>query len=143
MVKYPFHIGFCAPSRTIDDVSKYEMIEHYLTDRGAKVTFDETVYRPIKQFGGSETDRLKALMRLVSDSSIDVVMPVRGGYGLSRLLDSIDYDCIARYDPILCGFSDFTALNLAYFAHTGKVSYQGPTGVSFASQVPNLTETSF
>ncbi|MBR2960257.1 MAG: hypothetical protein IKC44_01660 [Burkholderiaceae bacterium] len=47
MVKYPFHIGFSAPSRTIEDVSKYEAIERYLTDRGAKVTFDETVFHPV------------------------------------------------------------------------------------------------
>ena len=143
MVKYPFHIGFCAPSRTIDDDSKYEAIERYLIDRGAKVTFDETVFHPVKQFGGTENDRLAAFMRQIEDPTVDVVMPVRGGYGLSRLLDAIDYEAIARHNPICCGFSDFTAFNLAYLAHTGKVSYQGPTGVSLAASVPDLTETSF
>ena len=77
------------------------------------------------------------------DPTVDVVMPVRGGYGISRLLDAIDYEAIARHNPICCGFSDFTAFNLAYLAHTGKVSYQGPTGVSFAASVPDFTETSF
>ena len=143
MAKYPFHIGFCAPSRTIEDQSKYETIARYLQARDAQVTFDETVFHPVKQFGGTESQRIEALMRQVSDPSIDIVMPVRGGYGFSRLLDSIDFKTIAHHNPILCGFSDFTAFNLAYLAHTGKVSYQGPTGVSFASEVPTLTEDSF
>ena len=143
MAKYPFHIGFCAPSRTIEDQSKYETIARYLQARDAQVTFDETVFHPVKQFGGTECQRIEALMRQVKNPAIDIVMPVRGGYGFSRLLDLIDYETIARHNPILCGFSDFTAFNLAYFAHTGKVSYQGPTGVSFASEVPTLAEESF
>lgn len=143
MVNYPFHIGFCAPSRTIEDASNFEVIERYLSDRGARVTFDETVFHPVKQFGGTDADRLAAFMRMIENETVDIVMPVRGGYGLSRLLDSIDYEAIARREPILCGFSDFTAFNLAYLAHTGKVSYQGPTGVSFTSLVPEVTETSF
>ena len=143
MAKYPFHIGFCAPSRTIEDQSKYETIARYLQARDAQVTFDETVFYPVKQFGGTECQRIEALMRQVKNPAIDIVMPVRGGYGFSRLLDLIDYETIARHNPILCGFSDFTAFNLAYFAHTGKVSYQGPTGVSFASEVPTLAEESF
>lgn len=143
MAKYPFHIGFCAPSRTIDDSTKFESIRDFLMDRGARLTFDETVFHAVKQFGGTESERLSALMRMVEDPSVDIVMPVRGGYGLSRLLDAIDYEAIAKRDPILCGFSDFTAFNLAYWTHTGKVSYQGPTGVSFAAPMPAMTENSF
>lgn len=143
MVKYPFHIGFCAPSRTVDDCAKMDSIRASLLERGAQLTFDETVFHPVKQFGGTEAERLRALMCLIADPTVDVVMPIRGGYGLSRLLDSIDFQAIAAHDPILCGFSDFTALNLAYLAHTGKVSYQGPTGVSYATDVPEITENSF
>lgn len=46
-------------------------------------------------------------------------MALRGGYGLSRLLDRIDYAEIAKAKLCFMGHSDFTAFNLAYLAQAG------------------------
>ncbi len=143
MLDLPIHIGFCAPSRVIADTDKVEAIRTFLSQRAVTASFDETVFHNEKMFGGNDSERLNGLMRMVSDPSVDVVMPIRGGYGLTRILHVIDFDAIARHEPILCGLSDFTLFNLAYFAHTGKVSYQGPTGSSFQSTCPDSAWTSF
>ena len=39
--------------------------------------------------------------------------------------------------------SDFTAFNLAYFAKTGMISYQGPNGTDFVDTPVFMTEKSF
>ena len=82
-------------------------------------------------------------MSLAWDKEIDLVLPIRGGYGLSRILDKIDYAAIAARSPVLCGYSDFTAFNLAYLTKTGNVSYQGPNGTDFVDTPVFLTEKSF
>ena len=57
-------------------------------------------------------------------------MAIRGGYGLTRLLDRIDFAAIHQRaratDTIIVGHSDFTAFQLAYLAVTGGVTFAGP-----------------
>ncbi len=143
MPDFPIRIGFCAPSRAVIDVSTPALAKLYFQDHGAEVVLHDTVFKNIKQFAGTEDERLEGLMSMACNPDIDLVMPIRGGYGLSRILDRIDFEAIAAADPVFCGYSDFTAFNLAYFALTGKVSYQGPNGTDFVDSPLYFTEKSF
>ncbi|MBI3228908.1 MAG: muramoyltetrapeptide carboxypeptidase [Burkholderiales bacterium] len=78
------------------------------------------------RFGASDAVRLAQLHDAARNPDIDVVMALRGSYGLSRLLHLIDYDLLAESGKIFVGYSDFTALNLALLAKTGQASYTGP-----------------
>jgi muramoyltetrapeptide carboxypeptidase len=56
-------------------------------------------------------------------------MATRGGYGLTRLLDAIDWKLVARSverGTRWVGHSDVTALQLGLLAHTGSASWAGP-----------------
>jgi muramoyltetrapeptide carboxypeptidase len=56
-------------------------------------------------------------------------MSLRGGYGLSRLLDQIDWQGIGKQVKQglkIVGHSDFTAFQLGLFAKTGAPSFAGP-----------------
>jgi muramoyltetrapeptide carboxypeptidase len=64
------------------------------------------------------------------------VLTARGGYGLSRLLDRIDYAAIRARKACLVGYSDFTAFNLAYLAR-GGVSFAGPSAGDFGAERPD------
>jgi muramoyltetrapeptide carboxypeptidase len=58
-----------------------------------------------------------------------VALISRGGYGLTRLLPSINYKALAKSidkGTQFVGLSDFTALQMALFAKTGAVSWAGP-----------------
>ena len=114
MPKYPIRVGFCAPSRAVMDISTPALAKLYFTDRGADVILHDTVFKNVKQFAGTDAERVEGLMSLACDKDIDLVLPIRGGYGLSRILDKIDFQAIANRAPVMCGYSDFTAFNLAY-----------------------------
>ena len=73
--------------------------------------------------------RLDALHQMLARPEVDVVMAARGGYGVSRLLDRIDYGMIARSGKILVGHSDFTALTAAMYARGKTIGYCGPTAI--------------
>lgn len=87
---------------------------------------------PWQRFSDTDAGRLEQIHRAARAEDIDAVMIVRGGYGLSRLLDRIDWTLVAASavrGVRWVGYSDFTAFQLALLARTGAVSYAGP-GVS-------------
>ncbi|MFY9510654.1 MAG: LD-carboxypeptidase, partial [Rubrivivax sp.] len=64
-----------------------------------------------------------------ADAAPSVALASRGGYGLTRLLDRIDWPRIARSverGTRWVGHSDMTAFQLALLAHTKAASWAGP-----------------
>lgn len=90
-----------------------------------------------QRFGGTDEDRLARLNAAVANPDVQVVMALRGQYGLTRLLPKIDFPAMAASGKIFVGYSDFTAFQLALLAKTGAGSYAGPMLLSdFASREP-------
>lgn len=81
-----------------------------------------------QRFAGDDGLRLQALHR-VAEAAPGIAMAVRGGYGLTRLLDRIDWPLLARSvdnGTRWVGHSDFTALQLGLLAHARRCSWAGP-----------------
>jgi len=98
---------------------------------GFDVTIDEAARARHQRFGGDDDTRLAALHR-VARAAPSVALATRGGYGLTRLLDRIDWKLLARsvgQGTRWVGYSDLTALQLALLAHTGAGSWAGPLAV--------------
>lgn len=79
-----------------------------------------------QRFGGTDQGRLAQLYDAAADPDVQVVMALRGQYGMSRLLPHIDFDAMARSGKVFVGYSDITAFHMALFAKTGAISYAGP-----------------
>lgn len=60
-----------------------------------------------------EEDALRALEleRMFLDPEVDAVLCARGGYGVARLLDYVDWDKLAGVEKPFCGYSDITTLH--------------------------------
>ncbi len=85
-----------------------------------------------QRFGGTDEERVEQIHRAARARDIDAVMITRGGYGMSRLLDRIDWTLVAASAARgvrWIGYSDFTAFQLALLARAGAASFAGP-GVS-------------
>lgn len=76
---------------------------------------------------GPDSKRAEDLLWALTDPSIEAVCLARGGYGLIRVLDLIDWRLVssARARPIV-GMSDSTALHEALRVHTSWPSLLGP-----------------
>lgn len=79
-----------------------------------------------QRFGGSEAGRLAQLQAAVADPDVQLIMALRGGYGVTRLLPQIDFDAIAASGKLVVGFSDITGIHMGLMARTGAISYAGP-----------------
>jgi muramoyltetrapeptide carboxypeptidase len=76
---------------------------------------------------GSDEARAADLLWALTDPSLDAVLVSRGGYGLIRTLDLIDWHVVAAAKPrAVVGMSDVTALHEALRVHTSWVSLLGP-----------------
>lgn len=130
-------IGLVAPSGRLPHRRIADRAARFFARRGWRVQAGESVFARETRFAGSDELRAADLQRFATDRSLDVVLAARGGYGLSRILDRLDYAAIARAKRIVVGYSDFTAFNLALLAKTGAISFQGPAATDFAAEKPD------
>ncbi len=82
--------------------------------------------KKFQRFGGTDAARVAQLNAAASDSQVQIVMALRGSYGISRILPSIDFDAMAASGKLFVGYSDFTAFQMGLLAKTGAVSFAGP-----------------
>jgi muramoyltetrapeptide carboxypeptidase len=89
----------------------------------------ENYYHPqekYQRFGADDATRAAQLMVAAADPEVDIVMALRGSYGLSRILPLLDFEALAASGKLFVGYSDFTAFNLGLLAQTGGISFAGP-----------------
>lgn len=129
-------LGIMAPSGRLPEAGEAERAARFFAARGWQVVAGETVFADDTRFAGPDDLRVAEFNAFATDPALDVMLTARGGYGLTRLLDRIDYAGIAARRPIIVGYSDFTAFGLAYLATVGGVSFQGPQAVDFARESP-------
>ena len=79
---------------------------------------------------GSDAQRLDDLNRALHDDHIDAVWCIRGGYGLTRILDGVAYDALRKRPKPIIGYSDVTALHAAVARECHIITYHGPTARS-------------
>jgi muramoyltetrapeptide carboxypeptidase len=78
------------------------------------------------RFGGTDEARLAQLNAAAADPEVQIVMALRGQYGMTRLLPHIDFDRMADSGKIFVGYSDITAFHMGLYARRGAISYAGP-----------------
>ncbi|WP_314418020.1 muramoyltetrapeptide carboxypeptidase [Pseudescherichia vulneris] len=117
---------------------------------GHHVENQQVIARRDSRFAGNDAERLADLNALVTlDTANTIVMPVRGGYGASRLLEGIDWQGLAerqRHAPLLiCGHSDFTAVQLGLLATDNVITFCGPmlAGNFGAEALDDFTQAHF
>jgi len=76
---------------------------------------------------GGDGDRLADLNVALADDSIDAVWCLRGGYGVMRILETVDYAALRRRPKPVIGYSDITALHSAIATRCESITYHGPT----------------
>lgn len=62
-------------------------------------------------FAGSDTERLKDIQTMINSPDIKAILFSRGGYGLLRIIDKIDFAPLFDYPKWFVGFSDITVIH--------------------------------
>jgi len=122
------HIYIFSPSSAVRDKLAFKRGVKRLESMGHQVELDPDALSSDMRFAGNDAIRLNAIERAAT-SGADVAMISRGGYGLTRLLTQLPYKTIQKSidkGTQFVGLSDFTAFQLAVFAKTQRITWQGP-----------------
>ena len=144
---HPQHLTLFTPAGVVLKAAPLKLAARRLAAQGFEVTVDEAALAKHQRFGGDDDTRLDALHR-IAKARPDIALATRGGYGLTRLLDRIDWKLVAKsvaHGTRWVGHSDMTALQLGLLAHTGAQSWAGPLAVGdFGGEtVDDITQDCF
>ena len=83
------------------------MLESY----GLVVSVAEHAFCAKGRFAGTDDDRVQDLQKAINDAQVKAIFCSRGGYGLARIIDKIDFSALKSAAKWIVGFSDVTALH--------------------------------
>ncbi len=122
-------VAIFAPGGYDPDPDRLNAARRYFAARGLRVETMLAEGGRHERFSASDDERLAWLHAAFDLPDDAIAIALRGGYGATRLLPSIDFDAMARAvarGVRFVGHSDFTAIGLGLLATTGAVSFAGP-----------------
>lgn len=122
-------IGVVCPASAVTtrDISPFIAL---CTSLGLRVRLGSNVNNRSGYLAASDQARADEFMRFVEDDTVDAIVCARGGYGVMRILPSLDFGAIRDARKIVMGFSDITALLIAIEQQSRLVSFHGPVASS-------------
>ncbi|WMW78930.1 LD-carboxypeptidase [Undibacterium cyanobacteriorum] len=104
----------------------FKLGEEQLRNAGFEVINYYDPERRFQRFGATDTQRIELFYQALENPEVDLVMSLRGSYGVSRILPYLDFERIAAANKLVIGFSDINALQLAMLAKSNQGSLCGP-----------------
>ncbi|WP_426291688.1 S66 peptidase family protein [Dyadobacter endophyticus] len=102
-------IGVLAPASIVKYEDVLPGIKLFTEQWGLEVVEGKTLRTSFNQFSASDEDRLTDMQQMLDDPSIKAIIAARGGYGCSRIVDSLNFDSFLQTPKWIVGFSDLTA----------------------------------
>ena len=118
--------------------SHAEMARETLTDWQLNVEIGESVGHEWHYFSGDDDFRRNELQSLLDRPDVAAIMAGRGGYGLSRIIDQLDFSTFKKHPKWIIGFSDITVLHSQIHTQCGITSIHGPMCHAFMERDTHL-----
>lgn len=103
-------IGICCGSGYIEPREVQPSVI-LLEQWGYKTLIGQTVGLQDGSFGGTDAQRTKDLQDMLDNPEVKAILFARGGYGLVRIIDDVDFSGLIRSPKWLIGFSDVSVVH--------------------------------
>ncbi|WP_367913215.1 LD-carboxypeptidase [Leadbetterella sp. DM7] len=117
-------VAITAPASRValqDVLSGVKILEQW----GFKTETGATAGRSFHNFSDTFENRLQELQGFLDDPEVRCILAARGGYGVSDLIDHLDFTAFKKHPKWIIGFSDLTAL-LLHLNASGYETIHGP-----------------
>lgn len=118
-------IGLISPSSPAKE-NEIELGIKFFKDKGFNVKVGKNIYNKIGYLAGSDLERAEDVMSMFLDSSVKMILCIRGGYGVIRTLPYLNFDIIKNNPKLFIGFSDITTYLNIFYNKCGFVTFHGP-----------------
>lgn len=122
-------VGLVAPASHANREDIDKSIK-YLKKLGFNIKIADNIYLKDYSYAGSDDKRAEGINKMFENEEVDAIFCIRGGYGVHRILDKIDYESISKNPKIFMGYSDITALHIAINNNSNLITFHGPMTVS-------------
>ena len=145
-------VGLIEPAGFSDGSTQIDAVKFTVAGMGLVPKVAPHVGSRHGYLAGTDEERAGDINAMFADREVKAVFAVRGGWGCARLLPFLDWDVIRANPKLLIGFSDVTALHLAFAARAGfptihapnaanswaKTSWESLWRLAFAGETPVL-----
>lgn len=119
-------VSLVAPSGSASDAARVEASIRALEGLGLRVKASPHCADARGYLAGEDAARAGELEAAFADPETTAVFCLKGGYGTPRILDRIDYGVVAAHPKAFIGYSDITALHVAFYQRAGLATIHGP-----------------
>ncbi len=123
-------VGLITPATYVSDPDQLAEAARTVRFFGLKARWGKNVGKRAGYLAGTVAERVSDLHDMFRDREVAGVFAIRGGYGAMQLLDDIDYGLVRSNPKVFLGYSDITALHLAFNRKAGLVTFHGPVVLS-------------
>ncbi|MES1216679.1 MAG: LD-carboxypeptidase [Bacteroidota bacterium] len=124
-------IGIVCPGGAMPVEKVSESIRVLNEEWGFSTKVGATVGTGHNYFSGTDQERLDDLQQMIDDDTVKAVLCARGGYGMSRIIDKIDFKKFKDHPKWIIGFSDITLLHSHLYSNYYISSLHAPMAGAF------------
>lgn len=103
-------VGITCPAGAVD-LEEMKYMFNQLNDWGFPYEIGHTVGNSWFKFSATDDERRTDLQRMLDDPEIHAIFFGRGGYGVVRIIDQLDFSTFKEHPKWLIGYSDITCLH--------------------------------
>lgn len=103
-------VAIVAPARSVTFAEIHPAIR-FFTRHEMEVVLGSYIFNSHHQFGGTDDQRRRDLQKMLDDDNIRAIFCARGGYGILRIIDQLDFTRFCMNPKWIVGYSDVTVLH--------------------------------
>ncbi len=127
-------IGIIAPARKISP-EEMELAIKTFKDWGLNVKLGKNIYGSQDQYSGTDEQRAADLQEMLNDNDVKAVIAARGGYGVMRIIDKLNFSVFKKSPKWIVGFSDITILHSHINQNIGVETLHAVMSINFNKSV--------
>jgi len=125
-------IGIVCPAGFMPSDKAAECVRVLQEEWGFKVKVGRTVGGDSDNyFSGTDEERLADFQSMIDDDGVKAILCGRGGYGMGRIIDDIDFSRFKKDPKWIIGYSDITVLHMHLYTNYYISSLHAPMAEAF------------
>lgn len=100
---------------------------------GSEGSSGKNVLKSDGPYAGTDKERLRDMQDMTGRKNIKAVFCSRGGYGILKIIDKIDFSSLKKYPKWFVGFSDVTVLHIWLSERCNVMSVHGEMPLNYTN----------
>ena len=124
-------IGIVCPAGAMPVEKVSECIRVLNEEWGFLTKVGNTIGKQFNYFSGTDEERLKDFQQMLDDDEVKAVLCARGGYGMTRIIDQVNFKKFKKSPKWIIGYSDITVLHSHLYSNYYISSIHAPMAGAF------------